>query len=302
YVYANEGAQRAFRAPAARLYGRTDEDIFPSAVAARFHDNDRRALASQTGVQVVETLDHDDGVHHSLVSKFPIFGPDGRVAFIGGMAVDITDRMRAEARQKLLLDELGHRVKNTLAIVQSIVGLTLRETPEPAAFAAAFSARLAALARAHSLLTGQLWQGASLHDLVAAALAPCGGGTRPGAIRVDGPPVVVGPDAAVTLSLVFHELAANAAKHGALTMAAGALAVAWTRTAAQPAQPPRIELVWSERGGPAVAPPKTQGFGARLIAASAEQLGGDADLRYEAEGFEFRFRFPLPDDASPDRP
>jgi PAS domain S-box-containing protein len=97
YVYANDAAERAFRAPRAALYGKTDDDVFPPGTAAQFKENDRRALASESGVQVVETLEQEDGVvHHSLVSKFPIPGPDGRPALVGGMAIDITERQRAE--------------------------------------------------------------------------------------------------------------------------------------------------------------------------------------------------------------
>lgn len=97
YVYANDAAERAFRTRRADLYGRTDEEIFPPETAAQFREHDRRALVGGAGVQVVETLEHDDGVlHHSLVSKFSIPGPDGVAALVGGIAIDITDRMRAE--------------------------------------------------------------------------------------------------------------------------------------------------------------------------------------------------------------
>jgi PAS domain S-box-containing protein len=97
YVFVNDAAERAFRAPRERLYGKTDDELFPQETAAQFQENDRRALASESGVQVVETLEHEDGVvHHSLVSKFPIPGPDGRPALVGGMAIDVTERKRAE--------------------------------------------------------------------------------------------------------------------------------------------------------------------------------------------------------------
>ena len=98
YVYANDEAERVFRTPRAELYGKTDEEVFPPETAAQFREHDRRALAGGAGVQVIESLVHEDGVvHHSLVSKFPILGPDGRAALVGGMAIDITDRMEMEA-------------------------------------------------------------------------------------------------------------------------------------------------------------------------------------------------------------
>lgn len=299
YVYANDGAAAVFRLSRAQLYGATDADIFPPETAAQFAENDRRALASGAGIQAVELLEHADGVlHQSLVSKFPISGADGGATLIGGMAIDITDLKRGEERQKLLLEELNHRVKNTLAIVQAIAGLTLRNTPEPAAFTAALSARLAALARAHSLLTRELWQGAALGDVVTAALAPFGADGRQHAIRIEGPAVIVRPNTAVTLSLVLHELATNALKHGALTAPLGQVSVAWSMAQA-PDAPRTVELLWGEQGGPPVAPPAKQGFGSRLIAASADQLGGEVDIRYDPAGVAARLRFPLSEAQAP---
>lgn len=272
------------------------------------HPEDRERIL---GV-ITQTLER--GLDHHI--EYRIIWPDGSLRWVEGrgklvrdrsgaatrmigVCMDITQRKQIEERQKLLLDELNHRVKNMLAIIQSIAGQTLRETPEPAAFKAAFSARLAALARAHSLLTKELWQGAALHDIVSTALAPFGGDGREDAVRIEGPPVVIKPNAAVTLSLVLHELATNAAKHGALTTPQGRVSVAWRSIAGAPGQPPAIELVWGERGGPSVQRTAKRGFGSRLIAASAEQLGGEVAMHFETEGLEARFRFPLPDDQAP---
>jgi len=227
----------------------------------------------------------------------PRFGADG--AFLGfiGSVIDITERKQAEERQKLLLDELNHRVKNTLAIIQSIASQTLRETPQPAAFKEAFSARLAALAGAHSLLTKALWRGASLRDIVAVTLTPFVSSSRQEAVDIGGPAVVIEPNAAVTLCLVLHELATNAAKHGALTAPDGRIAVSWSRTEQAAPQPPQIELSWIERGGPPAGLPNKRGFGSRLVAASADQLGGEAALEFNTRGLEARLRFPLPPPA-----
>jgi PAS domain S-box-containing protein len=123
YVYANDAAERAFRTPRAALYGKTDEAVFPPETAAQFKQNDRRALASEAGVRVVETLKQEDGVvHHSVVSKFPIPGPGGRPALVGGMAIDITDRVEMEAalkdadrRKDEFLAVLAHELRNPLA-------------------------------------------------------------------------------------------------------------------------------------------------------------------------------------------
>ena len=101
YVYVNDAAEKAFRTPRADLYGKTDDEVFPPEVAARFSHNDRQAVASGSGIQVVETLEHEDGtLHYSLVTKFPIQAPDGEAAFVGGMAIDITDQRRAEEEMR----------------------------------------------------------------------------------------------------------------------------------------------------------------------------------------------------------
>src|SRR5262249_37167463 len=105
YVYANDATTKAFRAPRAELYGKTDDEIFPPEAAAQFKENDRRALASEMGIQTIETLEHEDGVlHHSLVTKFPILGPTGTPVMVGGMAIDNTDRKRAEERFRQVVE------------------------------------------------------------------------------------------------------------------------------------------------------------------------------------------------------
>jgi PAS domain S-box-containing protein len=115
YVYANDAAAKAFRTPRPELYGKTDAEIFPPPTAAQFQENDTRALANGSGVQIIETLEHEDGaVHHSLVHKFPIPGPDGRPALVGGMAIDVTDRLRAEQAQRAAQEQL-HIVTDSMS-------------------------------------------------------------------------------------------------------------------------------------------------------------------------------------------
>jgi two-component sensor histidine kinase len=191
---------------------------------------------------------------------------------------DITARKEAEERQRLLLRELSHRVKNTLAVVQSIAtrsvsgGRTLKEARE------AFAKRLRALARAHDLLTASEWRGASL-------LAVAEGELRPyrERVRLEGPDLALTPKAAQTLTLVLHELATNAAKHGALSAPQGIIELHWSVAAA--VEGPVLHLAWRERGGPAVVEPTRRGFGRTLVEhAPAHDLDGRAHLTFRPEG------------------
>lgn len=200
-------------------------------------------------------------------------------------SVDVTERreaeQRAEQHRRLLLDELNHRVKNTLATVQSIARQTLRMAETPADFIAGFSARLMALARAHDLLTRREWQAVSLGDLVRRTVAPYGTSR----IAISGEAFDLPPNTAVVLNMVLHELATNAAKYGALSKDEGALDIAWTIDRTLGAEP-RLTVEWTERGGPTVGPrPARVGFGTRLIERSlAAELGGAATLDFNPEG------------------
>jgi PAS domain S-box-containing protein len=207
-----------------------------------------------------------------------------------GVVLDITDIKEAEQRQRLLFDELNHRVKNTLAIVQALALQTLQTKPQPDQFADAFSDRLGSLARAHSLLTEDSWRGASLKDIVAIALSAFTAEGR--SIDIGGDAVMVPAGATVTLSLMLHELATNAAKYGALSVAEGRLAVRWT--AAPSGANTMVDLQWQEDGGPPVSPPTRRGFGSRLLISSARQLGAELDLDFATVGLRCRLRFPVP--------
>ncbi len=201
------------------------------------------------------------------------------------------ERAQREAERELLVDELNHRVKNTLAVVQSIAAHTLRSAPDPGAFAAAFTDRIAALARAHSLLANHLWKAARIGDVVEACLAPFTVDGR-SAIRQAGPDARIDTGVAVALTLVLHELATNASKYGALSDQAGEVSVSW-EIAADGEAPARARFAWREHGGPAVRVPTVTGFGSRLINASAGQLGGPVALRFEPEGVRCELSLPL---------
>jgi PAS domain S-box-containing protein len=244
--------------------------------------------ATRLGISILgEEVDvqFDDGSMITLhKSVTPLRDEGGRVRGCVAVFVDITERKRAERQKMLLIDELNHRAKNTLAIVQSIAAQTLRQRPDPKTFGPAFTQRLDALARAHALLTATEWQGAPLDQVLAAALSPFK--TDEGRIRMSGPAAVIRAAVAVTFSLVLHELATNAVKYGALSGRAGHLDVSWSIAGDV------ITLVWREVCDFAVHPPARTGFGSRLILASADQLAGSVRLDYKAEGLVANFSFP----------
>lgn len=194
-------------------------------------------------------------------------------------------------RQTFLLRELDHRCKNTLAAVQSVADQTLRRSLSPAHFVEAFNGRLGALAQAHELLTRGQWGPAPLSEVLAQALGGFGGidGRR---IAASGPDIRLAPETCVAMHMTLHELAVNAAKYGALSVESGRLDVRWTVDLA--AEPRALELIWTERGGPRVSPPATRGFGSRLIEQGiARELGGEAVMSFDPEGFSLRLRAPL---------
>jgi PAS domain S-box-containing protein len=207
-----------------------------------------------------------------------------------GTLLDITERKEAEAQHRMLLAELDHRVKNTLATVQSVAMQTLRTASSPESFTESFAARLMALSVAHDLLRRGGWRQTSLADLVRDMLAPfeVEGRQR---VRIEGPDIAVGPYSAFALGMAFHELATNAAKYGALSEAAGHVEVAWRLAAGTEGE--QVWLSWCERGGPPAAPQRRKGFGTRLIQSGlAHQLRAAVDLRFLPAGLECDIRFP----------
>ncbi len=211
--------------------------------------------------------------------------PDGRHGLVCYFR-DISERVSAESTRQLLLRELSHRVKNTLATVQAIAQQTLRQTNEPRDFAARFSGRLQSLARVHSLLTDSSWEGADLRQLISGQLLE--GAVDESRLTASGPAIRLAPQMSVHLALTLHELGTNSAKYGALSTADGRVTVDWTLKDEQ------LHLRWIERGGPAVRTPFSRGFGTKLIEQSAKSLGGSAQLSCEAGGVRWDIVLPLP--------
>jgi PAS domain S-box-containing protein len=214
----------------------------------------------------------------------PVRDARGKVIELIPSGVDITDRKRAEEHRELLLQELSHRVKNTLATIQSIAAQTLRESPAPEDFRANFNARLRAIAASHDLLVKSDQQRAGLMELVHSQVMPYAG--DPSRLQFDGSDVTLSGDTAHSLGLILHELATNASKHGSLSSKDGRVRIGWKRVDGM------VELSWTESGGPSVVPPNRLGFGTRLIARSLDEDDGEGvDFDYAAEGFSATLRF-----------
>jgi PAS domain S-box-containing protein len=246
-----------------------------------------RALRGETVVPGIEMLFvEDDGRETwTLMSTAPM--RDAAGAVIGAVAVvqDIEERKKAEETQRLLVAELNHRVKNTLANVQAIAHQMLRRTKDPAEFVTGFSGRIQSLSQVHTLLSAATWQGVDLHDLVRDQLLA--GAVDETRITAWGPPVHLDAQLALHAALMLHELGTNATKYGALSNTTGIVTISWSVADAV------LRLRWEERGGPAVRAPAGRGFGRTLIEQSAKGEGGSALMSIEAEGVGWNITLPL---------
>ncbi|CAN5158466.1 hypothetical protein BH09PSE1_BH09PSE1_15080 [soil metagenome] len=222
----------------------------------------------------------------------PIRDAGGKVVGIFVQGHDVTENVAAAQRQKLMIDELNHRVKNTLATVQSIAMQTARSNTDPKAFAESFQARLMSLSHTHDLLTRSHWEGADLRDILRHETEA----HEAHRISANGPPVPLGPAFALSLGMIFHELATNAAKYGALSASGGRVLVDWT-IANQADR--RLTIDWVEIDGPEVVAPERRGFGTRMVERNVRHdLAGEVELRYATGGFHATISVPL-DRGSP---
>jgi PAS domain S-box-containing protein len=231
------------------------------------------------------TIGKEDGVVRWVAAKGRgIFDGEDKCVRVIGTAIEITKRKEAEERQDLLAREVDHRARNALAVVQSIVRLTRANSVD--GYVMAVEGRIKALARAHALLSDSRWSGADLATLVAEELAPYRIG-EPDKVQIGGPSVSLLPHMAQALALALHELATNAAKHGALSSMSGKVTITWKTG------PDFLVLHWSETGGPRIAPPPSRSFGLNVIRASIEnQLSGKATFDWMPEGIQCTLSIP----------
>ncbi|RWC48968.1 MAG: GAF domain-containing protein [Mesorhizobium sp.] len=218
---------------------------------------------------------------------------DGKPTLIFGVNYDISERKLGDERQRLLLRELNHRVKNTLATVQALATQTVRHARQPSEFLEAFSARLQALGIAHNLLSDREWRGIGIRELVQIEVKPFDTAEQP-RMTISGADLLLSPDQAVGLGLILHELASNALKYGSLSVLSGKVDLDWRTQGRKGAR--RLVLTWRESGGPQVAPPERHGFGSILIRRSlAKVISSEVTHEFRPEGVFAEISMPLED-------
>lgn len=286
----NEGAERIFGYRPDEIIGRHITTLIPPEL---HHEEDDilARLARGERIEHYETtrLAKDGRRVDISLTVSPMRDRQGRVIGASNVSRDISERKRSEEMQRLLLDELNHRIKNTLATVQAIATQTMRRAKDPSEFVGNFNGRIQALARAHSLLTGSSFQGAELQQLVREQLLI--GGEADARIAFSGPRLMLEGQVALHLALVLHELGTNARKHGALSSPTGRVSVCWE---IRSHNGPRLALDWRESGGPPVKAPASRGFGSMLIEQSLNTHGGIVSICYAEGGVICSIDLPLP--------
>lgn len=260
------------------------------AVAARAIE----AMTAHQPFDVEARYRRSDGAYRLLhTDAQPRFNAAGEFLGMIGVNLDLTEARQAEEHQQLLINELNHRVKNTLAIVQALAMQSFGDGIDPATARKTFDARLNALSAAHNLLTAQNWESAGLFETIRASVAATAGANAH-RVRLEGPDTQLSPQTAVSLAMAIHELCTNAIKYGALSNEDGTVQVRWT-TEADADEAKAITIIWTESGGPSVTPPAHRGFGTRLIQRGlSAELSSKAVLEFRPEGLRCTIEARLP--------
>lgn len=285
----NAGATRIFGYEADEMIGQSILRIIPP----ELHGEEAGILAKLQRGERIEHFDTErvtkDGRRIALsLTVSPLRDRTGTVVGASKVARDVTERKKAEALQRLLFDELNHRVKNTLATIQAIANQSLHRAASPDDFTESFNGRVEALARAHDLLVQGRLEGADVLEIVREQVIL--GATDGSRITYAGPPLMLEARIAVQLALVLHELSTNARKYGGLSVPDGRLAITW-RLVTQGER--ALILDWRESGLRDLRPPAAHGFGTTLIERTLQANGGEAMLRYEPGGLVCELRLPV---------
>lgn len=277
----SKGAERVFGWSSKEMVGRRLQDLgwLPADQTDRLIDDLTGSMADRLhrrGVESARMAHRQGNILECEWYSSVLRDITGRPVSLNVQILDVTERRRAEETQHLLIGELNHRVKNTLASVQAIATQTLRHTASPGEFSKTFSGRIQSLARAHGMLSATTWQGARLDELILDQLRL--GTIDEARISITGPEVSLAPASALRLALIFHELSTNANKYGALSTPEGRISLTWS-TAAD-----TLRISWVETGGKGIRAPTRRGFGSALIEQSIAADSGRAVASYRSDG------------------
>jgi len=290
FTFANDAYRRLIGGR--EVVGRTAIEALPEieeqgfgALLDEVYRTGRQHLGEGTRILLQQAPDEAPRESFLDFSYDAIKNMDGEITGVFVQGMDRTEAVRTLRRQRLLLDEVNHRVKNTLATVQSIAAQTLRTAPDLATAKKAFEARIRALSNAHNLLSARKWANTDLGALVGQEMAAYGERR----IERDGPHVSLNPKASIALAMLLHELATNAAKFGALSLPEGKVEIAWSVDGLG-----TLAFSWAERGGPPVSRPAHSGFGSRMIERVVTgELAGAYSASWEPSGFACTLSIPV---------
>ncbi|MBV9589375.1 MAG: PAS domain S-box protein [Hyphomicrobiales bacterium] len=291
-----KGVIKTWNSGAARIFGYSPEEMIGEPIAKIIPPE-----LMQEEVEILsrlsrgERIEHYETVRvaksgrrvHVSLTVSPLHDKLGNIVGASKVARDITQRKNAEQLQRLLFEELNHRVKNTLATVQAIASQSLLHSKSPQKFVSSFNGRIHALARAHNLLTQSSWQGAEISGLIRDQVTL--GANEDPRVTYSGPSFILDPQTAVKLALVLHELGTNARKHGALSVPEGRLSASWDLRSNGARE---FCLDWIESGGPNVEAPLEHGFGTTLVEQSVISCGGQVSVEYAAQGLRCHIALP----------
>ncbi len=291
-IFANRAVLDTFGKSWDEIRGKTDVEWHSDPDEGRtLVATDARIMAAGISETLEETVTSPMGVQTYLSTKSPLRAKDGRIIGLFGISMNITERKKQEALRQLLVNELDHRVRNTLTVVQVMARQTLKNAGIEKTVWDAFEGRLQAMVQAHGVLTRESWQGANIRQIVAEVLG-VHGEEHVNRFVIDGAEVWIDAQNALALAMTLHELGTNAIKYGALSVPTGRVTIDWHLDRSN--THPVFDLRWQETGGPRVQPPTRRGFGSKLIEQAFGATGRDkVKIDYAPDGIAFNARLRL---------